>query len=141
MLTAQQNLEMPMWQELARAVINRGAIDYIVALMVLNGEKVPHNATNVAIHAHPDRVIDDCETFFFSGWFRLLSADTGLDGMRLASTIESDWRGMYDRMRKAKSGRQTENPEISETQRARQRQRALERYYRKKAEKAAKGGA
>lgn len=139
MLTAQQNLELPMWKELARAVINRGAIDYIIALMVLNGEKVPHNATNVDIYAHPDRIRDDCETFFFSGYFRLLSTDTGLDGMRLATAIETDWRAMYDRMKKARSGRQAVNPEISETQRARQRQRALERYYKKKAERAAQG--
>ncbi len=135
MSTACRELEYPMWKDLARAVISRGALDYVLAFKLLAGESIPKTPLNYPVRAHPEKIRDECEDFFFSSWFRILSDDMGLDGMLLATQIEKEWRDMYDRAKKAKSGRPAgEHNEDEERQRKRARERL---YYQKHREQIA----
>lgn len=136
MMTSEENLEIPFLSELARAVINRAAMDYIMSLMLLNGKEIPKTPLNYDVRAKPDSMREECETFFFSGWFRFLSADSGLDGMMLASMIENDWESMYQNMQKAKSGRPAAGTRmLSADRKERERIKARMKYRQKKLKK------
>ncbi len=136
MFTPQQNLEYPIWKGLAKAIISRGAMDYIMSMRMINGEDIPKTNMNRDILVKPDEVRSDCEDFFFSSWFRILAMDSGLDGMAMATMIEQDWEDMYCRMKYVTSGRIPFGYSGDEAERkARERERRRRRYHEKKLER------
>lgn len=137
-LTADQRLEYPYWRQLALAVIGQAAKDYVYALVLLNGGRISQVASTYEVRAHPDRIRDECETFFFSGYFRVLTGDGCLDGMELAGLIEADYEQMHERISRAGNGKLWSGDDGIAARRERDRRRAKERYWRKKAEKANK---
>ncbi len=133
MIRGQDALEFPFWQALAYAVIGQAARDYIESLMVLNGQRIGQTAMTYDVRAHPERMQEDAEVFFFSGYFRVLACDSGMDGMRLAEMIEENYLEMYRNMQKAKSGRPIrKDVGILEDPKEKKRRMERERYRKRK---------
>lgn len=137
-LDQNQKLEYPFWKNLAIAIIGQAARDYVYATMILNGQRIAQSALTYEVRAHPEKILEDCEDFFFGGWFRLLSLDTGMDGMEMAGMIEADYRQMYENMRMTGHGRLYTGFGGTETKKERNRRVSREKYRQKVAEKKAK---
>ncbi len=133
MMSDRESIQFPFWKELAYAVIGQAAKDYVECLMVLNGRRIGQTAMTYDVRAHPDKILEECEDFFFSGYFRVLAGDSGLDGMRLAGLIEERYQSMYFSMQKAKSGRPVSKNAVEEDPVDKKRRQERERYRKRMA--------
>lgn len=137
-LTSEQMMEYPFWKNLAIAIIGQAAKDYVNATMLMNGKKITQSAMTYDVRVHPEQILEDCEDFFFGGWFRILSFDTGMDGMMLAGMIETDYQQMYENIRMTGHGKLYTGFGGTETKKERNRRVAREKYRQKVAAKRAR---